>query len=96
MSLSLVLLLLSCSPGLPHGKWDYGTRVWYERGEGEEEFKVLLKNRSCFEEIKKRFRVVTPLPSEVVVIRLSREELILLSEDECVVYVESPRQVHIR
>ena len=90
-----LLFLSSCSSKIPYGKWDYETGRWYESKErAEGEFKVLLKRRDCFERLKGKFRVTTSSPSSVILVRLSREELMELSRDECVSYVEFQRPVH--
>ncbi len=93
----LIFLLLACSSRAFYNKWDHDVRSWYEgKVSGEAEFKVLLRNRECFESIKDRFRVLTETPSTVVVVRLSREELLKISEDRCVIYLEAPKPVHIK
>lgn len=91
------LFLFSCSSKIPYGKWDYETRRWYESKERtESEFKVLLKEKDCFERLKSKFRVTTSLPSSVILVRLSREELVKLSRDECVSYVEFQRPMYLK
>ena len=91
------LLFLSCYSKIPYDKWDYETRVWYEQGEDRERvFKVFLKQRECFDKLRRGFRVMTLLPSGLLVVKLNREELVELSKDRCVRYVEFQRPVHLK
>ena len=72
-------------------------RRWYEEGKQEErEFKVLLRDMECFERIKDKFRVVSQSPSTVIVVKLSKEELLEISKDRCVRYIEAPKPVHLK
>jgi hypothetical protein len=92
-----LLLLLSCSSKSFEDvskKWDYQTREWFKRGEGSEEFKVLLKDKECYRRLKGRFEVTSSFPSTVITVRLTKEELVRLSEDECVIFVSFPKPVH--
>lgn len=92
-----LLLFFSCSSKIPYDKWDYETRRWYEKGETtESEFKVLLERKECFERLRKKFKVVSSFPSDLILVKLSREELIKLSEDECVKYVEFQKPVQLK
>ena len=93
----LIFFLLSCSSKPFYDKWDYDVRRWYEEGKQKErEFKVLLRDIECFEKIKNRFKVVGQAPSTVIVVRLSREELVEISKDRCVKYIEAPKPVHLK
>ena len=92
--LPFLLLLLSCSSKIFSEKWDYGTRKWYEERKREGEFKVLLKDEGCLNKLKERFRVKSSFTSTVAVVRLSRKELVEISKEDCVLYIEVPKPVY--
>ncbi len=60
------------------------------------EFKVLLREKECFNRIKDRFRVVSKSPSTIIVVKLSRKELLEISKDRCVRYIELPKPVNLK
>lgn len=93
----VAFFLFSCSLKHFYYKWDYETQKWYEEKKSEEkEFKVILKNKECFYELKRKFRVKSDMPSTIIIVRLSREELTEMSKDNCVVYVEFPRSINVK
>mgnify|MGYP001626213498 CR=1 FL=1 len=72
-------------------KLDPKARVMYSEGyQGERDFKVLLKDPSCGEEIKGKYRVKAK-QGNILILSLTYSELKNLLKDECVQYV-SPAQ----
>ncbi|MEZ0361931.1 MAG: hypothetical protein ABWK04_08595 [Hydrogenobacter sp.] len=68
----------------------------YTRGyEGERDFKVLVKDTNCVQQLKKLYKVKAE-SGKVLVLTLTHTELESIVRDECVIYVSPSQKLELK
>ncbi len=87
----LPLIVISCAP--INSKLDPATKEIYRSGfKGERDFKVMLKDTSCKDRIKKDYKVKVDA-GRILVLRLTNAELERLLKDDCILYIEIEKKL---
>ncbi|SNZ12152.1 hypothetical protein SAMN06265353_0454 [Hydrogenobacter hydrogenophilus] len=90
----IVLLLFACASMTK--KLDPKARVLYSEGyQGERDFKVLLQDADCQDEIKKRYKVKV-IQGKVMVLTLTHSQLESLLSNDCVVYISPVQKLEFK
>lgn len=84
-------MVVSCAS--MNDKLDPATKEMYRSGfKGERDFKVMLKDVSCKDRIKKDYTVKVDA-GRILVLKLTNAEIEKLLKDDCVVYIEMEKKL---